>query len=439
MNKTITGQAPVVPPNYPDVLGHLSQSRADLEWLHAALAARPGEVNAGKAFEVVVLLQNMLGGEVDAVLRLQLPERDLAGKAGRFSTPLNKVIRIGLRPGEVGFAALPAIVGHQAAPGKYQIQVEITAESKAKAANRVRAVEGGAAFHPEHLTTERQALLKALKGLNFAAENVAKGRPVPHKAFIGAALTVLPATIVPPPGELRPNYTSLWTTEDILDPAAMEASRKAILDRVVRAFKREVIFFPLLKATQRHFDQRGYRLWAGECVMIAKLLTLILEMGAPVTVAGHDEPVFPRWHTHLVHLLASHPRLSNPDHLPDLIEQLYGEMLYDAALFGFDTLGTVTNESFGTEEEITDYAEGLVRAITGNTGPLDIMKAWLPLALGGLAINSRIAMPREDLLETVELFVRARGRRGAEMDAGSEILFQIADDLIERADHTFVG
>jgi hypothetical protein len=98
MNKTITGQAPVVPPSYPDVLGYLSQSRADLEWLHAALAARPGEVNAGKAFEVVVLLQNMLGGEVDAVLRLQLPERDLAGKAGRFSTPLNKVIRIGLRP-----------------------------------------------------------------------------------------------------------------------------------------------------------------------------------------------------------------------------------------------------------------------------------------------------------------------------------------------------
>lgn len=439
MNKTITGQMPIVPPNYPDVLGYLSQSRADLEWLHAALAARPGEINAGKAFEVVVLLQNMVGVEIDAVLRLQLPERDLAGKVGRFSTPLNKVIRIGLRPGEVGFATLPAVVGHQAAPGKYQVQVEITAESKAKATNRVRAIEGGPTFYPEHLPADRQTGLKGLKNLAFAAENVAKGRPIPRKAFIGAAVTVLPPTIAPPPGELRPNYTPLWTTEDILDPAAMEASRKAILDRVIRTFKREAVFFPLLKTTQRHFDQRGYRLWAGECVLIAKLLTLILEMGAPVTVAGRDEPVFPRWHAHLVHLLVSNPRLSTPDHLGDLIEQLYAELLYDAAMFGFDTLGTVTNESFGTEEEIADYAEGLVRAITSTPGPLDIMKAWLPLALSGLAVSSRIAMPREDLLETVELFLRARDRRGAEMDAGSEILFQIADDLIDRADHTFVG
>src|SRR5260221_13190091 len=87
--------------NYPDILGTITDGRRlNLDVLQVAVAVRPLAVNAGQPFEAIVLLQNAADTNVDAVLRLAVPDVDLAGQKGRFSTKLVKPIRVGLRPGE---------------------------------------------------------------------------------------------------------------------------------------------------------------------------------------------------------------------------------------------------------------------------------------------------------------------------------------------------
>lgn len=69
------------PPNFPDVLGAITGGRRlILDALHVAAAVRPAAIEAGKTFEVLVIIQNCLNNDVDAVLRLIVPDADIAGK-----------------------------------------------------------------------------------------------------------------------------------------------------------------------------------------------------------------------------------------------------------------------------------------------------------------------------------------------------------------------
>src|SRR5947208_3086703 len=92
---------------YPDILGAITNGkRVNIGVLQAAAATRPAATNAGSPFEAVVLLQNAAGTDIDAVIQLILPDKDLIGQRGRFSTKLTRPVRIGLRPGEVGFTTM---------------------------------------------------------------------------------------------------------------------------------------------------------------------------------------------------------------------------------------------------------------------------------------------------------------------------------------------
>ncbi len=430
MSKRSSAQMPV-PLNYPDVLGWYSPARQTVDSLQVALAVRPTPVPAGKSVEVVVLLQNLLGGETDAVLRLVVPEKDLAGKQGRFSTPLQKVVRVGLRAGEVGYATLPMLVGHQAQAGEYKVQIEVVCEVKKHGAERVRDLDHPAKFGIHDVPLERHPIYEAIHGLPFAAEAGTKTRT---GMFVSAPFTVLPPTIAGLPGEMRPNYVTLWTDADYRDPRFLTAQAGEIVKKTLPLLRRDRAFFPLLKAVQARFDAAGYRLWAGEAVMIAKMLTLTLEMGAPITIAGQDAPIYPRWYATLSQTLLNDPDLAHPNAVEMLVTRaLFADLIYDAGMIAFSMLGTLTSESFGTDEELQGYLDELVGALIGLDSALNLNRAWLPLALGGLFANSRVTMPREDMVETAHLFLNARDKRLDEADDSQVILFNIADDLIDRA------
>src|SRR5215213_5643798 len=147
MNKRASSTAKAVAKSvvYPDILGAITNGkRLNINVLQVAGATRPPAINAGSPFEAVVLLQNAAATDIDAVIQLILPETDLAGQRGRFSTKMTRPVRIGLRPGEVGFTTLPVMITHQAMPGKdYMFRLEIQVEQKERNNNRVRDENGG--------------------------------------------------------------------------------------------------------------------------------------------------------------------------------------------------------------------------------------------------------------------------------------------------------
>ncbi|GAB4548838.1 MAG: hypothetical protein OHK0023_12550 [Anaerolineae bacterium] len=410
--------------NYPDVLGWLTKGvRHVVEPLQVAVASRPDSIAAGKVVFIEVLLQNALDTEVDALIRLIVPEKDAAGNLGRFGTPVSKILRIGMRAGEVGFASLPILVSHQAMPNvAYQAVVEVSAEVKGKSVRHVRSAEGGSPFDLDSVTNEARERIMLLSGLRFSAALAPKPR-----AMAGSHLTtsfiVLPPQIVMPPGELKASYTSLWTVADLHNPDALPTALRGPLNKVMSSLKRDQSFFPLLKELQARFDRVSYRLWAGEAVLIAKLMTLCLEKPNPQ--AG--------WVISLTQHIVRHPQLALGNHAEELVrEVLFDDLLMDAGMLGFNLLAELTGEDFGTPDEMQAHLNQLIGALRGETAPPNLAMTWLPLALGGLVVNPQITMVGENMIETVHLFLKARDERTVEANDDLIFLFRIADDLIDR-------
>jgi hypothetical protein len=431
--------APVKMMNYPDVLGAITGGqRYTLGGLQVAVATRPDTVNAGKPLDAIILLQNTIGVEIDAVVHLIIPDKDHEGKPKRFSTKLLRPIRIGLRPGEVGYANLPFQVTHQVAPGEgYVAEVEVQAEQKGRGqATRVRDANGGTHFEITDVEEERGPVFASIQGLNYSVETSGAARPglMGGKATLRAPFTVLPAAVAGLPTELRPSYVSLWTDADYKDEDWLTSKAKPLTDRLKPQLKRQVVFFPLLQATQHYFETAGFRLWAGEAVMIAKLLTLVLEMGAPITIGGQEHPIQPRWFLKLCQALIRQPALASADHIGRLVgETLYPELIHDAAELGFTMLGTVTSEQFGSSDKLDMYVESLVDAVRTPGAALGFNRVYLPLVLAGLVSNTRISMPQEKVVDTVQLLVSALEKRAAEKDDQNQFIFDMAEDLIQRA------
>lgn len=435
--------APVKMMNYPDVLGAITGGqRYTLGVLQMAVATRPGAVNAGKPLDAIVLLQNTVGIEIDAVVRLIIPEKDREGKPKRFATRLVRPIRIGLRPGEVGYANLPFQVTHQAAPGEgYVVEVEVQVEQKGRGqATRVRDANGGMHFAFTDVEEERGPVFESIQGLNYSVETSGAVRSglMGSKATLRAPFTVLPAAIASLPTELRPSYVSLWTDADYKDENWLTSKAKPYTDRLKPQLKRQQVFFPLLQATQHYFEDAGFRLWAGEAVMIAKLLTLVLEMGAPITIGGQEHPIQPRWFLKLCQTLIRQPALASVEHIGRLVsETIYPELIHDAAELGFTMLGTVTSEQFGSPDKLDVYIESLVDAVRMPGTSLGFSRVYLPLVLAGLVANTRISMPQEKVTDTLQLLVSALEKRAAEKDDQNKFIFDMAEDLIQRATEHF--
>lgn len=432
---------------YPDVLGTITNGqRLTLDPLQIAAAIHPDAISAGKSFEVIIVLQNTVEADVDAVVRPILPEKDLGGQAGRFTTKIVKPIRIGLRPGEVGYASLPTLVAHQTTPGKgYTVQIEIQVETKQRELVRVRNENGGTTYRP----TKPNAHVDALRQLTYSVEamlakaaGVRLGGSSASKALLSVHFEVLPAAISALPTELKPEYVTLWSaadyvetppelavafTDDVFkDETAVALSdsnrtQPANLNGVLSQLTPDQVFFPLLKLTQTYFEHAHYRLWAGEAVMVAKLLARVLE--------NHDTG---RWIDTLTHMLAQQPEIAISPDVESVLDRVYPDLIHDAAIQGFQTLTQSTGEDFGTHDEMVEYADGLVALLTGSGDPLDIIHAYLPLALAGLEANAHIVMSGEKPAQTVDLFASATQKRAAEENDNNQFIFEMARKLIGR-------
>jgi hypothetical protein len=427
--------------DYPDLIGVISPERLSLDVADVAFGIRsvssvttaPVQINAGQRFEAVLLVQNNADCEIDAEARLLVPVKDSKGAARRFATKADKRIAVGLIPGEVGYIRFPVMVDRQTAPdSQYPLQLEIEIKRKARSIARVRS-GNGAAFKLADLPPQVRTLVTNLSAVSFTA---AVGRQGRNSAVLNQSFAVLPvAPGTMPSGNTenlsKVDWVRLWTPADLEGSRLNERSR-SLSTLAQTQLTRENVFIPLVRATQTRFEQAGYRLWAGEAVVIAKLLTLLLEGSATTTAAIRAMEDRPHWFEQMGRLL-----LDSPDMVKSVgkmvAEPLFVDLVYDAILTGFALLGSITTEDLGTPAEKSEYAESMVNILNGNGGDsLDVVHVYLPLILGGMTVNQELRMPGEDALDVAELMVNARLAREPERNESNQFVFNLLDKVLDQ-------
>src|SRR5262249_38655825 len=114
-------------------------------------------------------------------------------------------------------------------------------------------------------------------------------------------------------------------------------------------------------------------------------------------------------------------------------ESIFPDLIYDAVLLGFTMLTTVTNENFGAPDEMAVYADQVVASLGGKGQEFDLLHVYLPLVLAGLLVNTRVVMPQEQPRDTLNLLATALEKRANEQNQDNKFMFDMANDLIERA------
>ncbi len=414
-------------PNYPDVLGAITGGpRLNIDVVQVALAIRPAQIPAGQTGELILLAQNASDQDIDVLIQVELPERDQARQKNVFTAAKTK-LRIGLRPAEVGFLALPITVAPitRPAPGYIAgLNLDVQRVTKKTAPQRIRAAAGGGRFQAQDVPETEQNHLRALRELSFSAD------PGKKKKYLQTSFNVLPAGVTGL-GAPSARWIALWTMSYLSDEYAIARQVAEPARASVAAFKRQNVFMPLLKATQQYYAVCGYSLLPPEAIFITKQLTLLLEAGVVEVTPNTPRPVWPRWYIRLCRLLAQDAAAAGQTEAL-VTKHLYNDLIYDAIMAGFKTVTGITHENFGTDEETSDYAEEIVDSLS--TGqPLDFARAYLPLIMAGVVANARVSMPQEQIRDTVFMLSKALEKRQIEKDGSNDFVFDLTEKLIEQA------
>lgn len=436
-----------VMPNYPDVLGHITGGpRCNVNVVQLALAVRPRVIRAGRAFEVILLVQNASDVNVDLVATLKPPERDANKQKDRFVSKSSRLV-VGLRPAEVGYVKLPMSCLPDTAVGEdYRMGMEVAVKPLSKPA-RIRHIQGGGPFDAETLAEDARAEVDNLHKLKFAAE-----KHFGLRDTIEVPFAVMPGRIGKM-ADFKPGWVSLWTTQDMVDERALVARYAPLmLESVLPQLHRDKVIEPLMAETTKRFDAAGYPLKELEALYFAKMLTRVLDMAAPqenvFDYLAHPEynvsltlksglpedgsmPVLPLWAQGLLKLIAQNEKAAKHP-VQAITHLLYEDLLRDAIPHAFSVVKAASGQEFGTDEEIQRYAENLIKLL-GEEGEIDLTHAYIPMIMGGLVVYDRVIKPGEDLGESLRDMTDRIDERREERNASNTIVFDLAYDLVSRS------
>lgn len=431
--------------NYPDVLGAITGgARVSMDVLQMAGAVRPRLPAAGQTLELVLLVQNAGDTPVELAAELTLPELDARKQPGRFICDPPRA-RILLQPAEVGAAVFPVRVHPDTAlANDYRARFSFDLKTPGKP-RRLRHPQGGGAFDPRDLPAASGPWFGALKGLSYEQAKL-------HGRSLEVGFSVGPARVVTTPLESRKaQYISLWRASTAVQASTLLHLYTPLLrGQVLSQLKRANTLPPLAQATQAAFGKGGYPLEEAEAMLIAKLMSLILEYASPddthhgYIAAGRwaitpllgraldldHPPEVPHWLRALLRLIEQEPRAAT--HTPAaLAGPAYFDLLYDAAQLGFDLVQNATGEDVGSPVERDAYATGLLDLLRAG-GPLDFSRIYLPLIMGGILINDLLLQPQERPSDLLHGLAAALERRELSIGPDEQTLFEMTLMLLDR-------
>ena len=438
---------------YPDVFGYITEAeRVTVGVVQVALATRPRIVQAGRQFEVIMLMQNASDSPADVTVTLQIPEKDLAGKKGRFIMGQDRLV-VGLGAAEVGYAMLPMSTMPDCAIGEnYMIGMEISVKVSNPKANRVRPNTGGALFNPKKVDEEINQKIEELKKLKFSTQK---------KGFLRGTAFETPITVMEgklaKPLSLNPQWFSLWTLENQQDSELLLGKYEELLKlKVLPSLKKELLYPPILDKVRETFRKAGYPLSPVEASSVARLMTLILEFAHPHSKHGSitsgefdvsgmfkmrekDKKAriletsevnisLPRWLQGYMKILTQDERMAGvaPKAIPHF---LFDDLLFDALSYAFRIVERDSGENLGTDEDMQEFAQTILDKLK-TKGEMNFSYAYLPLVMGGIIITDQVLMHQEQLTDVMKEMRVMVEEREAERDDENEAVFRMAEFVL---------
>lgn len=444
--------------NYPDVFGHITSTpRLNMGVMQVALATRPRIIRAGRPFEVIMLIQNAADVAVDVTVKLHIPEKDAAGRKGKFVAGVERLV-VGVNPAEVGFVTLPlTTLPDTAVSSDYSIGMELSVKPLEKP-NRVRLPEGGGTFNPRQVSREAREQIEQLQQLKFSNQK----RGFLRSSIIETRFSVLEGKIGTPL-ELKPGWVSLWTLDNQDDIALLLDKYTDVLwRRVLPVLKRDRLYELLLARTVERFQKAGYPLTAVEASAVAKLLTLVVEFGGPgeqaaqVGVIAGEYNVYgivkarraranttavnlfedeqglpsdvPRWCKAFLRALARDDRVARVP-AKAIAHFAYDDLVHDALMFSFRALERDTGEDLGSDEEMHNYAEMVVLKLN-KLGELGFSYVYLPLLLGAVLMADQSLVGDERLVDVMKALREIVDAREDEHTDDNDDVFDLAHRVV---------
>lgn len=423
------------PVNYPDVLGYITGgTRQNLGVVQAAATTHPAQINAGRPFEIIVLLQNITAARVEVAL--------IPGQKNWLALAKEQV-RAVLEPGEVGILSIGAKIHPKTPEGQQSLPLDIQTRAADPKAAVIREADGGGKFTVDTLSEVRRKLIDGLQKLPFNARK----RGLLRASGLEVEITVKAAGDAPAV-KPRTGWRSLWTMADMDDLAPLvEQYAELITLRVLPKLTRQQLYEPLRTQVIALFEGAGYPLQPLEVEAITRLMLLVLEYanaphnghsslqagmydisGKMAQGAAHS---LPRWVQTLLRTITRDPRaVQAPVKFIPLMA--HDALLYDAMMLGFQLVDDATGDPLGTPEEMTAYADKLLNKIARQQA-LTFGDVYMPLVTAGIIAYEYVLLPEEKLSAVLNEMIDLLEQRQNELNDENELIFEIADQILTQS------
>ena len=410
-------------PLYPDVLGVIAGgARIHMDALQMAVGVFPRQVYLNQPVEVILILQNMVDQAVDVRVALQLPNRDGNGKPVNIIIP-KRTMNFTLRAAEAGVLRIPMVpVPPTQAVDNLPIQVAVR-QRPHRPGRVVRPAAGGA---PPSVLAVSPFKLHVLRDVEFISHTYSQS---PENVRIH--FNVAPKKLPNAPTDLKPTYETLWTMEQLSEERQLAQARIDDARLVASGMTRSQLYTPMLHAVDEIYAARGLPLHPGEAKTIAKMITYTLDDGAALEQVTKLEDT--RWFQTLCQVLAFDPSVAEWEAGSIAVRYLFEAAVYDAVLLAFGLIRPRVRVNLGDKTERVNYANRVIGWLAGQAEP-DLTYIYLPLVLGGVAVNSVVVPREEDPWQTLDEVREAyRGRMRLVSGTALEI-FDMLDKLVVRAE-----
>jgi hypothetical protein len=300
------------------------------------------------------------------------------------------------------------------------LRVQLTLRT-ARKAQAIRTPDGGP---PPAVISLSQFKLQALREVQYNSSEVSEDMIVTY-------IDIAPKTLPVMPVKLETRYERLWDHRVFdKEQELAQAQVKAARDLAVGA-QHGSAYPELLDAVRTRFDQINFPLLPGEDRAIAKMLAYTVDE-APSYEGGHHLSNT-MWFPRLCQTLAHSTRVAQMHRSDILTDFLLEAITYDAAMSAFDIVTARWKERLGTPQEQTDHAVRLMRALVG-IGEMDLMCIYIPLILGGLAVDRLVNIPQpDDPWELVCDLRQAVSQRFG--DDGDPIIIKLIERMLREVEH----
>lgn len=410
-------------PLFPDVLGAIAGSaRIHMDALQMAVGVFPRQAYLNQPIEVVVILQNMIDQPLQVKIALQLPSKDDSGSPVTVVAP-KRSLSLSLRPAETGVMRIPVVALPPTQPVENLPILVAVRQRPQRSGKTIRPAAGGA---PPSVLAVSPFKLHVLRDVEFTEHSPSQS-PESVRLHFDLAPKMLPNA----PKDLKPTYETLWTMEQLKEERQLARSKIDDARLVASGMTRPHLYAPILYAVNELYAAHGLPLHPGEAKAIAKMITYTLDDGAALEQVTSLEDT--RWFQTLCQVLAFDPSVAEWDAGEIAVRYLFEASVFDAVLLAFGLIRPRVRVNLGDRTERANYANQVIGWLAGQSEP-DLTYIYLPLVLGGVAVNSVVVARDEDAWQTLDEVREAyRGRMRLVSGPTLEI-FDMLDKLLERAE-----